>query len=160
MRKYLNRYGDKFTFSLDENGDILWEGNFEYCTITMPNDYREAHRVYLLDNCFSDHCLSFEDFKNAIHEYDDVKKEYKMGLKYVKLVTSRTDKIDCVDPSGGPYIGVGANMQTFGFKDFIVEDFERIKTGYKIITKKCEYCGKAGETHKMSCPTQKIQINL
>jgi hypothetical protein len=42
-----------------------------------------------------------------------------------------------VDPSGGPYIGSGDNMGSYGeeFKGMIVERFERIDTGYKIIVK-------------------------
>ena len=27
---YTNRYGDEFTFTPDEDGNLLWEGNFEY----------------------------------------------------------------------------------------------------------------------------------
>lgn len=28
---YTNRYGDEFTFTLLEDKDILWQGNFKYC---------------------------------------------------------------------------------------------------------------------------------
>jgi hypothetical protein len=28
---YTNRYGDVFTFTPDTDGNLLWEGNFEYC---------------------------------------------------------------------------------------------------------------------------------
>ena len=30
MKEYTNRYGDKFTFELNERGNIDWKGNFEY----------------------------------------------------------------------------------------------------------------------------------
>jgi hypothetical protein len=42
-----------------------------------------------------------------------------------------------VDPSGGPYIGSGDNMSRYGveFPQMIVERFESIDTGYKIIVK-------------------------
>jgi hypothetical protein len=33
MTTYKNRYGDVFTFTKDDNHDILWEGNFEYCIL-------------------------------------------------------------------------------------------------------------------------------
>jgi hypothetical protein len=65
-----------------------------------------------------------------------------------------------VDPSGGPYISRGMSMNSFGFKDYIVKDFERIDTGYKIITEKCLMCNQAASIHKMSCSTQKIIINI
>lgn len=30
MSEYVNRYGDKFTFELNERGNIDWKGPFEY----------------------------------------------------------------------------------------------------------------------------------
>ena len=41
MKKYTNRYGDEFTFELNERGNIQWSGEFKHCrfvgndTITM-----------------------------------------------------------------------------------------------------------------------------
>jgi len=34
---YKNRYGDEFTFTLQDDGNVLWEGKFEYCRIGYPN---------------------------------------------------------------------------------------------------------------------------
>ena len=31
MIEYKNRYGDIFTFEVNERGNIDWKGNFEYC---------------------------------------------------------------------------------------------------------------------------------
>jgi hypothetical protein len=36
--KYTNRYGDVYTFTKQENGDVLWEGNFEFCRYGFPNN--------------------------------------------------------------------------------------------------------------------------
>jgi hypothetical protein len=146
---YKNRYGDIFTFTKDDNNDILWEGNFEYCRIGYLNDYTKSYNIYLSDG--GD--LSFNEFKAAIYDYP----KYR---KYVELVESLKDKIDMVDPSGGPYIAVNMDLGHYGYKLYKVVEFERIETGYKIITEKCYYCHKPGAIHKMSCPTQKIQINL
>jgi hypothetical protein len=52
------------------------------------------------------------------------------------MVESLRDEIDMVDPSGGPYLSRGMSMDSFGFKDSIIEDFQKIDTGYKIIIKK------------------------
>ena len=30
MVGYINRYGDKYTFTKQEDGNVLWEGDFEY----------------------------------------------------------------------------------------------------------------------------------
>lgn len=35
--KYKNRYGDIFTFTKDQDGNVLWEGDFKYCRISCSN---------------------------------------------------------------------------------------------------------------------------
>ena len=157
-KQYKNRYGDVYTFSKDENHDILWEGEFKYCRFGMPNDYTKTYAAYCDD--FSKNQLTMEEFKSAVHKYDDVKKEYILGDKYVRMVDSLTNEISMIDPSGGPYISRGMPLDMFGFKDYIVKDFKRIDTGYKIIVEKCPLCHLPGGTHKMGCETRKIQIHL
>lgn len=156
---YKNRYGDEFTFTRDENHDILWEGNFEYCRIGMPNDYTRAYEAYLKDNDGKQSLMTLNQFKDAVHNYDDETLTYDYP-EYVKMVDSLVNEIDMVDPSGGPYITRGMQLNSFGFKNYVVKDFKRIDTGYKIITEKCAYCNQAAGIHKMGCETRKIQINL
>jgi hypothetical protein len=156
---YKNRYGDVFTYKENDHQDILWKGNFEYCRIGMPNDYTEAYNQYLKDNEHVQNLMSFNQFKDVVHEYDDETNKYIYD-KYVKLIKSIPDKISMIDPSGGPYMYLGMSLDSFGFKDYVIKEFVPIKRGYKIITEKCEHCHQAGGKHKMSCPTQKIQINL
>ncbi len=163
MTTYKNRYGDVFTFTKDDNQDVLWEGNFEYCRFGMPNDYTEAYQKYYEDECIPphDHTYSLAQFKIAVHEYDNETNDYTpFAKKYTHLVKSLLDEIDMVDPSGGPYITRGMSLNSFGFKDYIVKDFQKIDTGYKIITEKCAYCNLASGAHKMGCETRKIQVNL
>ena len=100
-----NRYGDIYTFTEDDNHDILWEGSFEWCRFGMPNDYTRSYEAY---------------------------------CKYVSMVDSLKNEIDMVDPSGGPYISRDMPLDSFGFKGYVVKDFKRIDTGYKIITEKDE----------------------
>jgi hypothetical protein len=128
---YKNRYEDEFTFTEDVDGNVLWEGDFMYCRFGMPNDYTKSYNKYVEDGG----TLSIEDFKSAIHEFD-TEKGYAFDYKYRSLIESSKDKIDMVDPSGGPYISVGMNLDSFGFKGYEVFDFKKIETGYKIITKK------------------------
>jgi hypothetical protein len=156
---YRNRYGDNYTFREDDHQDILWEGEFKYCRFGMPNDYTRAYKAYIDDNCNSDHCMSLNLFKKAVHEWDDETNTHHYP-EYVRMVDSLKDEIDMIDPSGGPYISRGMPLDNFGFKNYIVKDFKRIDTGYKIITEKCAYCNLAGIKHKMGCETRKIQINL
>ena len=37
---YSNRYGDNFVFTLLEDENILWEGEFEYCSLSIDGDNR------------------------------------------------------------------------------------------------------------------------
>jgi hypothetical protein len=154
---YKNRYGDEFTFTRDENHDILWEGEFKWCRFGMPNDYTRAYEAYC--NGITEP-MPLEEFKKAVHEYDSDIKEYRLGYEYVSMVDSLKNEIEMIDPSGGPYISRGMPMDSFGFKKYVVKDFKRIDTGYKIITEKCAYCNQAGGIHKMGCETRKMQVNL
>ena len=154
---YKNRYGDMFTFTEDDDHDILWEGDFKWCRFGMPNDYTRAYEAYCNDVKAP---MSLEEFKKSVHEWDDETNNYYFP-EYVRMVDSLKDEIDMIDPSGGPYISRGMSLGSFGFKKYVVKDFKRIDTGYKIITeKKCEGCNQTAGKHKMSCPTQKTQINL
>jgi hypothetical protein len=103
--------------------------------------------------------MSLEEFKKAVHEWDDETNNHHYP-EYVKMVDSLVNEIEMIDPSGGPYISRGMPMDSFGFKKYVVKDFKRIDTGYKIITEKCAYCNQAGGIHKMGCETRKIQVNL
>jgi len=129
---YKNRYDDEYTFTEDVDHDILWEGEFKYCRFGMPNDYTRAYEAYC-NNVKAP--MSLGEFKKAVHEYDDETHTHYYP-EYVKMVDSLTNEIDMVDPSGGPYISRGMPLDSFGFKNYIVKDFKRIDTGYKIITEK------------------------
>ena len=157
MRQYKNRYGDVFTFTEDDRQDILWEGDFKYCRFGMPNDYTRAYEAYLKDNEHVQSLMPLQQFKKAVHEYDDETHQYIYD-KYVRMVDSLKNEIEMVDPSGGPYISRGMPLDSFGFKDYVVKYFKRIDTGYKIITEKCAYCNLAGKKHKMGCETRNVTI--
>jgi uncharacterized protein YnzC (UPF0291/DUF896 family) len=127
--EYLNRYNDTYTFTKTEDGDVLWEGSFEYCRLGWANNYDDAYIAYTAD-MDTDERLTFGEFTNAVH---------KEGLeKYRHLVKTDVSKIHMVDPSGGPYIEEGMHLGRFSdeFQNMIVHGFEPIETGFKIITKK------------------------
>ena len=95
MVKYKNRYGDVYTFTKQEDGNVLWEGDFEFHRYGKTNNPDET-----------------------------------------------TNKINMVDPSGGPYIGEGQMLShIIGGDDMnvIVESFEWVKNGYIIKCKEHEY---------------------
>ena len=132
-----NRYNDTFTFSKTDDGNILWEGEFKYCRFGWPNVYTEAYKAYLADTD-TDEQMTMGEFKIAVHEYDNEKFEYTpLSKKYQKLVYSDTNKIDMVDPSGGPYMTSGMNMNYIDdeFEGMIIEQFKPVKEGYLIVIK-------------------------
>ena len=125
-----NRYGDSFVFTLLEDGNIQWEGKFEYIRVGFPNDYTDAYRAYTTNGGV----MGLKEFKEEVHRsiYDeegnyvgpcDIAKVY--GL----LVKSKKDVINMVDPSGGPYLTEG--MKILGKT---IKEFKPNKEGYLIIT--------------------------
>ena len=130
MIQYKNRYNDIFNFELQEDGNILWTGNFEYCRFGMPNDYTKAYNKFVADGGKS----SFNEFKEEVHKYDDENHKYVYD-KYVVMVESLKDKIDMADPSGGCYIASGMDIGFLdkSFKGMIVKEFEEVENGFLII---------------------------
>jgi C1A family cysteine protease len=131
-KTHTNRYGDKFTFTETEDGNILWEGSFKHCRFAWPNVYDSAYKAYCDD---TEKPITLNKFKKAVHEYD--KETYEstpLSKKYRSLVYSDTSIIDMVDPSGGPYLTseMPANTLIPGMKGKITH-FEPVETGYKIL---------------------------
>ena len=109
---YTNRYGEIYTFTPTSDGNIFWSGSFSHTRFAWPNDYSVAYKTYLEQGG----TMPLEEFKKKVHEYNNETKEYVMGRELVSLIKSDTTKIDMVDPSGGPYICVGMELN----KKFIV----------------------------------------
>lgn len=133
MVKYTNRYNDVFTFTLQEDGNILWEGEFKYCRFGWPNVYKDAYQAYRKDGG----TMHIDEFKKAVHEYNNETFEYTpLAKQYGPLVYSDTKSICMVDPSGGPYISAGFSMDHISedFEDRIVKSFVPVETGYLIQT--------------------------
>jgi hypothetical protein len=136
--KYKNRYGDVFTFTETEDGNVLWEGNFEYHRFGYPNVYMDAYQAYLNDEPHHDHLLTLNEFKEAVHEYD--KETYEssaLNKKYAALVHSDMKTIDMVDPSGGPYLSAGYDLGHLSdeFQGKVIQSFESVEKGYLIKVK-------------------------
>ena len=130
--KITNRYGDQFTLTLQEDGTILWEGNFENCRFGCPNDYTKAFFEYTRDTGGG---ISLEQFKELVHAYDDEKESYVLeDRKYAELVTPNTAIINMVDPSGGPYLTADMKIEQLSPKK--VDRFESVEEGWKIYLKK------------------------
>ena len=136
--KYTNRYKDVFTFSKTEDGNILFEGEFKWMRCSWPNVYDDAYQAYYLETD-SDERMTMGEFKKAVHEYDkETFEATPLNKKYAKLVYSDRNKIDMIDPSGGPYMHAGYDMGMFSesFKGMIIEEFKPVDGNYLIVIKK------------------------
>ena len=129
-----NRYGDVFTFTPQEDGTILWEGNFEYCRVGWPNDYTQAFFQYVKDTGGG---LNLEQFKELVHAYDEEKEAYVIDRKYRELIKSNTAVISMVDPSGGPYLTSDMAVESISeeLTGLEIDRFESVDTGWKIFLK-------------------------
>ena len=124
VEKYTNRYGDKFEYTLQEDGNIMWTGKFEYCRFGWPNDYSEAWEKFKEDYGG----LEYDAFVESVHTYDEEKKAHVFP-DLVKLIKCNTSMISMVDPSGGPYLTSG--MKLMGKT---IKEFKSTEDGYLIIT--------------------------
>jgi hypothetical protein len=142
--KYKNRYGDVYTFTKQEDGNVLWEGSFEHCRIGWPNNYKKAYQQYCKDvGSKGEHPMFIDTFKEEVHtsiynENEEYVGPSPIAEKYAKLVTSDTKTINMVDPSGGPYLSTHTNLgerfDSEELKGLCIQSFERIDTGYKLHT--------------------------
>ena len=115
MVEYINRYKDKYTFTKQEDGTVLWEGPFEYSRIGFPNVYKLAYQKFRKDGGE----LNQYDFEEKVHEqvYDEEGNWLREGpitKEYGPMVFSDTDNLNMVDPSGGPYIKQHDGLGKFG----------------------------------------------
>lgn len=136
MKPYVmkNRYGDVFTFTPQEDGTILWEGNFEYCRVGWPNDYTQSFFQYVKDTGGG---LNLEQFKELVHAYDEEKEAYVIDRKYRELIKSNTAVINMVDPSGGPFLTSDMAVESISeeLTGLEIDRFESVETGWKIFLK-------------------------
>ena len=114
-----------------EDGNIQWDGKFEYVRVGFPNDYTESYKAYTNLGGL----MGFKEFKEEVHRsiYDENDKYVgpcDIARVYGKLVKSKKDVINMVDPSGGPYLSEG--MEIMGKT---IKEFKSNKDGYLIITK-------------------------
>ena len=132
MVKYTNRYREEFTFTKQQDGNVLWEGNFDYCRFGCPNDYKKAYQQYRKDGGYN----TIDQFKEDVHQYSTDSGYGPVAKKYLRYVTSNTKIIDMVDPSGGPFLRAHMELDQFGeeLKGLKISDFIAYKDGYLIRT--------------------------
>ena len=126
-----NRYGDEFVFTLLEDGNIQWDGKFEYVRVGFPNDYTESYKAYTNLGGL----MGLKEFKEEVHRsiYDENDKYVgpcDIARVYGPMVKSKKDVINMVDPSGGPYLTEDTELM-----GKTIKEFKSNEKGYLIITK-------------------------
>jgi hypothetical protein len=112
---YINRYGDNINFERIDDKTIIMSGyNSEWVRIGYTNVYDDAYKQFKNDNPLSD--ITFEYFKSNVFEDDSLR-------KYWKLIYTDYNNLSMVDPSGGPCIFIGGNLNRYfdGDEDMIVK---------------------------------------
>jgi hypothetical protein len=126
--KYVNRYNDVYTFTKDENGDIIYKGPFKYCRLTFENIYDKAYELYCADaDTDGDGLMTLGEFKDHV---------FNMDKKYQELIYMDHECISMVDPSGGPFLTSDVDMGVISpvFDGLIINSFVSIDGGFRIIT--------------------------
>ena len=82
-----NRYGDVFTFTKQEDGNVLWEGNFEYHRCGFDNDPNNLTFVdpsggpHIKKGQMLSHIVYSDDFNVIVESFEGVDKGYIIKCK-------------------------------------------------------------------------------
>lgn len=142
---YHNRYKDKITF--DHKGKtVTMTGYSPFFRYGFPNVYDKAYEKYIQSAIMDarlqrDQILTQEEFERVLYiDKDEDYNWHKNALYrlFGKYIYSDTDTIDMVDPSGGPYLSVGMNLNKFfgkSYQDLIIESIKIGKNNIKFKVK-------------------------
>ena len=107
MAEYTNRYGDVYTFTKQEDGNVLWEGKFEH--MRAGDDFIDpAGGPFLKVGQMLSHIIWFDEFNIIIesfkrvdtgylikckeHEYDKNDMSYLADTKIIGGIINTTEK--------------------------------------------------------------------
>ncbi len=87
--------------------------------------------------------VEYKNRYNEIYKFSKVDDGvmWEGNFRYCRMMfptaeSNSPNKVDMVDPSGGPYLEVGMDLGSQidpKFKDMIIKDFQSMPTGFKII---------------------------
>ena len=93
--EYQNRNGDIFTFELLENGNVEWEGNFEYCRFgydKSPDDFifvDSSGGPFIEKDQMLSHVIKHDDFNVIVTGFEP----YEFGF-IIKTIPHEYDPND------------------------------------------------------------------
>lgn len=91
MAEYINRYGDVFTFTKQEDGNVLWEGNFEYHRIGFTENPDDINMVdpsggpYIKAGQMLSHVVFDDEFNVIVESFEPVENGYLIKTKEHKV---------------------------------------------------------------------------
>lgn len=98
--EYTNRYGDVYTFTKQEDGNVLWEGNFD--RMRAGNDYIDpAGGPHLKAGQMLSHIIWFEEFNIIIESFERVDTGYIIKCKEHEYDPNDFSHLEDRDTIGG-----------------------------------------------------------
>ena len=80
VAKYENRYGDVYTFTKQEDGNVLWEGNFEH--MRAGDDFIDpSGGPFISKGQMLSHIIWFEEFNVMVESFERVDTGYLIKTK-------------------------------------------------------------------------------
>ena len=87
MAKYINRYNDVFTFTKQEDGNVLWEGNFEYHRMGFAQNTDTINMVdpsggpYIEIGQMLSHVVFDDEFNVIVESFEPIETGYLIKTK-------------------------------------------------------------------------------
>ena len=91
MAEYINRYRDVFTFTKQEDGNVLWEGNFEYHRIGFAENSDNINMVdpsggpYIKAGQMLSHVVFDDEFDVIVESFESIETGYLIKTKQHKV---------------------------------------------------------------------------
>ena len=87
MVEYKNRYGDVYTFTKQEDGNVLWEGEFKYCRFGYDKDPNDPIYVdpsggpFIQKGQMLSHIIYGDEMNVIVESFEEVETGYLIKTK-------------------------------------------------------------------------------
>ena len=91
MAEYINRYGDVFTFTKQKDGNVLWEGNFEFHRTGFAKNSDDINMVdpsggpYIKAGQMLSHIIYGDEMNVIVESFESVENGYLIKTKEHKV---------------------------------------------------------------------------
>ena len=98
--EYTNRHGDVFTFTKQEDGNVLWEGPFEY--IRVGDDFIDpSGGPFIKKGQMLSHIIHDTDFNVIVETFENVNNGYIINVRENKVDPDDFSHLEDRDIIGG-----------------------------------------------------------